>query len=425
MTLQNALLSIAVSIAAGGLIGAERQQAHTGRAGSDFGGVRTFPLVALAACLGALLQPFVGAWLLGGLLAAVVALLAVSHARSSEEPGVSSEMAAIVTFVLGAVAGTPELLPDGPRFLLVAAGSATTMGLLALKRPLHGFIARVSEDDVYATAKFVLLAVVVIPLLPNRTFGPLDVINPFKVGLMIALLAGISFAGYVAARIVGSRRGLLVTGLLGGLVSSTAVTLTFAGRAKETPALAPLSAVAILAASSMMFARMIAVVGVVDVPLLGAVALPLGIMAAAGFVAAAILYRTDASKSGATDPVPLRNPFELRKAVQFGLLYAVVLFVAKAAQVYVGSGGLYASALLAGLADVDAITLSLTELHRSGTDASVAVTGITLAAVTNTIVKGGMALAGGWALGRRVGASFLIVLIAGCITLFLAKACSG
>jgi uncharacterized membrane protein (DUF4010 family) len=175
----------------------------------------------------------------------------------------------------------------------------------------------------------------------------------------------------------------------------------------------------------MMFARMIAVVGVVDVPLLGAVALPLGIMAAAGFVAAAILYRTDASKSGATDPVPLRNPFELRKAVQFGLLYAVVLFVAKAAQVYVGSGGLYASALLAGLADVDGITLSLTELHRSGTDASVAVTGITLAAVTNTIVKGGMALAGGWALGRRVGASFLIVLIAGCITLFLAKACSG
>jgi hypothetical protein len=160
MTLQDALLSIAVSIAAGGLVGAERQQAQAGRAGSDFGGVRTFPLVALTGAMGALLRPFFGAWLLAVLLAAIVVLLTVSHARSKEALGVSSEMAAIVTFVLGAVAGTPELLPDGPRFLLVAAGAATTMGLLALKRPLHGFIARLSEDDVYATAKFVLLALV-------------------------------------------------------------------------------------------------------------------------------------------------------------------------------------------------------------------------------------------------------------------------
>ncbi|HEX2876069.1 MAG TPA: DUF4010 domain-containing protein [Polyangiaceae bacterium] len=426
MTLQDALLSIAVSVAAGGLVGAERQQAHAGRAGADFGGVRTFPLVALMGAFGALVRPFFGAWLLAALLAAVVALLAVSHARSKDDLGVSSEMAAIVTFVLGAVAGTPELLPDGPRYLLVAAGAATTMGLLALKRPLHGFIARVSEDDVYATAKFVLLALVVIPLLPNGTFGPLDVINPFKVGLMIALVAGISFAGYVAARLVGSRRGLLVTGLLGGLVSSTAVTLTFAGRAKESPALVRLSAAAILAASSMMFARMLVVIGVVDLPLLAAVALPLGTMAVTGCIASAILLRDSGSQSGSSDPVPLRNPFELKQAVQFGLLYGAILFVAKAAQIYIGSGGLYASAVLAGLADVDAITLSLTELHRSGTNASVAAAGITLAAVTNTLVKGGMAvIAGGWALGRRVGVALLIVLISGGVALLLAASFGG
>jgi uncharacterized membrane protein (DUF4010 family) len=376
--------------------------------------------------LGALVRPFFGAWLLAALLAAVVVLLAVSHARSKDDLGVSSEMAAIVTFVLGAVAGTPEFLPDGPRYLLVAAGAATTMGLLALKRPLHGFIARVSEDDVYATAKFVLLALVVIPLLPNRSFGPLDVINPFKVGLMIALVAGISFAGYVAARLVGSRRGLLVTGILGGLVSSTAVTLTFAGRAKEAPALVRLSAAAILAASSMMFARILVVIGVVDLPLLAAVALPLGTMAVTGFIASAVLLRDSGSQSGSSDPVPLRNPFELKQAVQFGLLYGAILFVAKAAQVYIGSGGIYASAVLAGLADVDAITLSLTELHRSGTDASVAAAGITLAAVTNTLVKGGMAvIAGGGALGRRVGVALLIVLISGGVALLLAASFGG
>jgi uncharacterized membrane protein (DUF4010 family) len=324
--------------------------------------------------------------------------------------------------VLGAIAATPDLLPDGPRYLLVAAGAATTMGLLALKRPLHGFIARVSEDDVYATAKFVLLALVVIPLLPNRTFGPLDVFNPFKVGLMIVLVAGISFGGYVAARLVGNRRGILVTGILGGLVSSTAVTLTFAGRAKQTPTLVSLSAVAILAASSTMFARIIVVVAVVDRPLLGVLAVPLAIMATVGYIVAAILFRKDASQGSSSEAVPLRNPFELKQAVLFGLLYAVVLIVAKAAQVYVGSGGLYASAVLAGLTDVDAITLSLTELHRSGMDARVAATGITLAAFTNTLVKGGMAaVAGGWALGRRVGASFLVVLAFGGAALLLAR----
>jgi uncharacterized membrane protein (DUF4010 family) len=423
MSLQEALLSIGVAIAAGALIGAERQQAHQQQARSDFGGVRTFPLVALAGATCAMLRPFLGGWLLATALAGIVLLLAISHARSKDEDlGLTSEIAAIVTFVLGALSATPELLPSGHRYLLVAAGAATTMALLALKRPLHGFTARVSEADVYATAKFVLLALVVIPLLPNRTFGPLGVLNPFKIGLMITLVAGISFAGYVAARFVGSRRGILVTGLLGGLASSTAVTLTFAGRAKETPPLVPLLSVGIVAASSTMFARMLVVVAVADRPLLGALALPLGVMAVCGYVLATILFRKDAKKDDTAQSVALRNPFELTRAIAFGLLYGVVLFVAKAAQVYVGSTGLYASAILAGLTDVDAITLSLIDLHRSGVDGSVAVTGITLAAITNTVVKGSIAaVAGGRALGWRVGASFLVVLSSGGAALILVQ----
>src|SRR5690606_16895127 len=133
-------------------------------------------------------------------------------------------------------------LEDVQRYLLVAAIASATMALLALKRPLHGFIARVSPSDVYATAKFVILALVVIPLLPDRTYGPLDVLNPFKVGLMIALVAGVSFLGYVAARVFGGSRGMLATGLVGGLISSTAVTLTFAGRTKEEPSIGPVAA---------------------------------------------------------------------------------------------------------------------------------------------------------------------------------------
>jgi uncharacterized membrane protein (DUF4010 family) len=428
MTLRDALLSMAVAVAAGILVGAERQQAHQQQGRSDFGGVRTFPLVALAGAICAMLRPFVEGWLLATALAGVVALLAISYARSKDEDlGLTSEIAAVVTFLLGVISATPAILPNGQRFLLVAAGAASTMGLLALKRPLHGFTARVSEADVYATAKFVLLALVVIPLLPDRTFGPLDVINPFKIGLMIALVAGISFAGYVAARVVGSRRGVLVTGLLGGLVSSTAVTLTFAGRAKETPPLVPLLAVGILAASSTMFARMLVVVAVVDRPLLAALAWPLGIMAACGYiVVASSVFRKNSKEDASAEPVALRNPFELTRAVAFGLLYGVVLFVAKAAQVYVGSTGLYASAILAGLTDVDAIMLSLLDLHRAGMDGSVAVTGITLAAITNTLVKGAIAAAaGGRALGKRVGMLFLVVLIFGGAALVLVEVLQG
>lgn len=310
MTLQDALLSVAVSAAAGFLIGAERQQAHRGREAWDFGGVRTFPLVALAGALGAILRPTTGPWILVALFAAVAALLAISHARSkAEDLGISSEVAALLTFTLGVIAGTPELLPNGQRYLVVAAAAGTTMGLLAFKRPLHGFIARVSEDDVYATAKFVLLALVVIPLLPNRAFGPLGVINPFKIGLMVALVAGISFAGYAAARLVGGQRGLLVVGLLGGLVSSTAVALAMARRAKQARSVVPLAAVAILTASATMFARLFVVVAIVDRSLLATLAVPLGTMAVSGYLIAFVLFRKEMSHQDEQEPVPLRNPF--------------------------------------------------------------------------------------------------------------------
>ncbi|MDB4998284.1 MAG: hypothetical protein JWM74_5716 [Myxococcaceae bacterium] len=420
MELQQAVVALGVAVAAGGLIGAERQQAHAGRAG-DFGGIRTFPLLAVLGVLGALLRPALGLTAIGGLLIGVTGLLAISYARASpSESGLTSELAALVTFGLGVLAGTPEVLPDAHRYLLVAAIAAITMALLALKTPLHGFMAKVSTDDIYATTKFIVLAVVVIPLLPNRTYGPLDVLNPSKIGLMIALVAGVSFSGYVVARTIGSDRGMLVTALIGGLVSSTAVTLTFAGRAKQEPALASLCGVAILAGSTTMFARMLVVVGVVDPALLGGLLIPLGTMTLTGYVLSAVLYRRETKRPSSTAGVPLRNPFELKKAVQFGLLFGFVLFVAKAAQIYIGRDGLLASSALAGVADVDAITLSLTELHRrsDGITVATATTGIALAAIANTIAKAGIAVAvGGWKLGARVGSFFLITLGAGGLAL--------
>lgn len=414
MTLQGALLDLAVACVAGALVGVERQQAHAAEKDEEFGGVRTFPLFALLGCIGSLLRPAAGPWVLVAMLVAATVMLAISHARDAQKDiGITSEVAALVTFGAGALAGSEDLLEAQQRYVLVSSVSALTMGLLALKKPLHGLVARLSSDDLYATAKFVLLALVVIPILPDRTFGPFEVLNPFKVGVMIALVAGISFAGYVAARALGSDRGLLVTGLVGGLVSSTAVTLTFSARAKEEPKLAPLSAVAIGAASSTMFARIVVVVAAVDRPLLATLAAPLVTMAVVGVLVAAFVYRHDVSGKR-SEAVPHRNPFELKRAIQFGLLYGVVLFVAKAAQTYLGTAGVLGSAVLAGLTDVDAITLSLTELHRDGMAASTATLGITLAAITNTLVKAGLAVVlGGRALGKRVSVVLGSAIVAG------------
>jgi uncharacterized membrane protein (DUF4010 family) len=414
MSFVDALTALAVAVAAGGLIGAERQQAHSGRDGEDIGGIRTYPLLAIVGVIAGLLRPAFGAWSLAALLLAVVVALAVAQVRAkSDDVGVSSEIAAIVTFGLGVVSATPELLPNSSRFLLVLGIATVTMALLALKRPLHGFIAKVSREDVYATVKFVVLALVVIPLLPNRTFGPLAVLNPQKIGLMIALVAGVSFAGYVAARLIGSGRGLLVTGLIGGLVSSTALTLALSARAKEQPPLTRLCAVGIVAGCSTMFPRVLIVVAATNLALLQSLALPLGTMAVVGYAATLYVYFRGPDR-GSQEDVPFRNPFELTRAVQFGLLYALILFVAKAAQEYVGTTGVFASAALAGLVDVDAITLSLAELHREGAIQGAAVPAIALAAFVNSLVKIGLTFAvGGKALGRLVAPMLLATLLAG------------
>jgi len=426
MTFPEAFVSLAVAVAAGLLLGAERQQSATAEAKSDFAGIRTFPMVALLGALGALARPVAGMWLLVGLLAAVTAFVTVSHLRtaSRDEIGISTEVACLLAFGLGALAGMRDLMPDRDRFLLVGTTSAAALALLALKEPLHGFVRRLSADDVYATTKFVVLALVILPVLPREAYGPFDAIVPFQIGKMIALVAGVSFAGYAASRLIGSARGLLVSGLLGGLVSSTAVTLTYSGRGRDEPSTARLCAVAIVAACSTMFARLVAVVAIVDRPLLRSIAPPLAVTAAVGFAVAVLLYRRseapagDAAREGA-EPA-LRNPFELKQAVSFGLLYGGVLLVAKAAQHWAGSAGLYLSAVLAGLTDVDAITLSVVDMHRGGLASATAATAIMLAALTNTVVKAGVAISvGGAAVGRPVGLTLGGALAAGGVVLAL------
>ncbi len=238
---------------------------------------------------------------------------------------------------------------------------------------------------------------IALPLLPDRTFGPLHVLNPFEIGMMIVLIAGISFLGYLATRVIGERQGLAVTGILGGLVSSTAVTVSLAVRVKAAPSTVMVAAVAILTASATMFVRILAIVGIVDAGLVPALAWPLGTMTLTAYGLAAALYLRSRHALPSAEPVPHRNPFELRAALQFGLFYAAVIFLSKGAQRWLGESGLYLAGILAGLTEVDAISLSMARFHLEGLPAGTATTAITLAAVTNTVVKAGLA----WWLGGR------------------------
>lgn len=407
------------ALAIGLLIGLEREHAASREQEKIFAGVRTFPLLSLAGCTAMLLSealsspfPFVAITALIGLLIAIA--YAVGAQRG--QIGMTSEVSAAITFLLGAMC-------YGEQFALAAAVTVATMVLLSLKLEMRTLAQKLSQEDIYATLKFAVITAIVLPVLPNRTFGPLDVLNPYKIWLMVIFISGISFLGYFLIKIVGPRQGIGLTGLLGGLASSTAVTLSFSQRSTQERALAKPFAMAIMIAWTVMFVRVLVVVSALNRALLTQLWLPLGIAAGIGLGYCGYLFLVQRThETGNTD---FANPFDLGPAMKFGLLYAGILFAAKAAQVYLGEAGIYLSSIVGGLMDVDAITLSLSQLSSSGVgglDTATAARGIVFACISNTVVKGGMVLASGARELRRallpgflamLGATLAIVLAIG------------
>jgi uncharacterized membrane protein (DUF4010 family) len=420
-------LSLALAAAAGLLIGIEREQSapRDESADSFIGGARTHPLVALLGGLSVLLSRETKWPVVAVALAALTAFLVLNYAqdvRRGAGRGVTSEAAFLVSFFLGALALTTDVIrPPERKYLSVAALAVLTAVLLSAKPTLNPLVRRLSRDDLSATLKFLVLAVVVLPLLPDRSYGPLDALNPRQIGVLVVFIAGISFLGYVAIRLLGPQRGLGLTGLVGGLASSTAVTLSMSARAREEPRLADSFALAVVLSSSVMFIRMGVLVAIVSPALLRDAWLPLAAMAAAGLLASLWLYRRsqDQPKS---DRLKLSNPVELWQALKFALYFAVVLVGSKAAATYLGNGGAYAAGAIAGTADVDAITLSLAHLARNALAPNVAVTSIFLAAASNTVVKAILSTSlGGWAFGRRIATAFAAVMAAGGAAVLLVR----
>lgn len=422
MSAYEPFICLAVALGVGLLMGLQREQsAHqSGYGEGDYlGGIRTYPMYALAGALTTLLTEKLTIWLLPAVLLVLSAPLILAYAQNVQQGrdrGLTSEVSFVLAYLLGALALAHQVVaPMSARLLLVAAIGVAVTSLLSMKKPLHDLAQRVSSEDLYSTLKFLVLAVIVLPLLPNKTLGPLDVINPFGVGLMIVLMAGVGFVGYVAIRLLGAGRGLGLTGLIGGLVSSTAVTLSVSGRARNEPSLSNSCALAAILASTVMVARVALMISAVNRDLLRVVAWSLGGLVAGGLVAALVLFllsRKDVP--GGPSGVHLHNPFELMTAFKFGAIFVVVLFISKVASIYFGNRGVYIASLLGGLTDMDAVTLSMSGLAGHEVDLRVAARAILIAAASNTCVKASLALSlGGWYYGKRVLFGCLLILLCG------------
>lgn len=395
-----------VALAIGLLIGLQREYAHwaehrKNEGESLFAGARTFPLLSVFGCAAALLTAQFGSPLVlfGAVLAAgLVVAVAYYFEAQGGSGGITTEIAALSTVLIGA------LCYFGHLGLAAALGVAVTV-LLALKLQTRVFIRRLEPEDVYATLKFAVITIIVLPLLPRTGYGPepLSVLVPYKIWLMVVFISGISFLGYILIKAVGAHRGVGLTGILGGLASSTAVTLSFSQRSRTVSGLAHPFALAILLSWGIMFIRVLVEVAALNLSLLRIVWIPLAAALAVTIAYCTYLYyKQSADKQKEEDR--FKNPFELGPALTFGLLFAIILVIAKAATMYLGDTGVYLSSVVAGLADVDAITLSVADLSRDPDvlDQITAARAIVLAVASNTLVKGSIVLSAGSAELRRV-----------------------
>lgn len=407
---------LAVALALGLLIGIERGWHERGLGeGRRIAGLRTFGIIGLLGAVWGLLAAELGDMLLAAAFLAFSALVVVAHLVESKDDrdyGITTAVAALLTFALGAMAARGHLTVAG-----ATAVVATT--LLGLKPVLHKWLEQMEQRELYAIFKMLLISVVLLPILPNQGYGPWGALNPYEIWWMVVLIAGISFAGYFAVKIAGSRRGLVITGLFGGLASSTAVTLSFAKIGKNNPSVHSLLAAGVILAAGTMFPRMLLEVSVINRALLPELLMPLIAMMLVSYISVPLLLFTSERES-TIHTVNIKNPFEMLPALKFGALLVAVMLLAKLFQQWFGDTGLYAVAAISGITDVDAITLSISRLARGDLDATVAVQAIVIAASVNTLVKGMLVtLICGRAMAWKVMLTFSLAILIGVgLTLF-------
>jgi uncharacterized membrane protein (DUF4010 family) len=415
--IQHTIFLLAVALAVGFLIGVERGwEKRESSEGSRVSGVRTYGLLGLLSGVMGLLSQQLGGMLLGFSFLGIAGALTAAHVvyvQRTPDVSITSLVAGLLAFALGAMVGLGYVMES-------SATAVVTTLLLGFKPALHGWLRALRREEIRAGIELLLISVVLLPILPNQGYGPWLALNPYEIWWMVVLIAGISFCGYFAMRVAGPGTGAILTGLFAGLASSTALTLHFSRLTRHQPEMARMLAPGILIACGTMYPRIVLVSIMVNQEMLTALLLPAGLMTlivyAAGFWQ---LWRR--GDSVAEEPAALQNPLELASALRFGLLLVAILLLAEALKRYAGQAGIFLLAAISGIADVDAITLSLGRMSALDLPLQTAVTGIVIASAINSLVKASMAVTiGSRALGVRVAAPLVIAAAAGLLATWLA-----
>jgi len=408
---QQILYRLGAALAIGLLIGVERGwHEREAKEGARIAGVRTYGLIGLLGGGMALIAEKFGALVMGlafiGLTGLLAAVYVENLRRGRSDVGITSLVAALLTFALGALAAMGEVV-------IAAACAVLSTLLLGYKPQLHRWVNALEGEELRAGIQLLLISVVLLPILPNRGFGPWEALNPYAIWWMVVLIAGLSFVGYFAVKIGGAARGTVFTGLAGGLASSTAVTLHFSRLAARDPALAPVLATGTLLACGTMLPRMLLVASLVNRELFHALLVPAAVMAVCVYAPALVSLRAQA-RTQTYHASPLKNPLELKTALGFGALLAAVMLLGKALQHFAGDAGVLVLAAASGVADVDAITLSLARMSGEDLGLTTAAAGVVIAGAVNSLVKGAIAGAiGGRDMGLRVALPLAVAAGAG------------
>ncbi|MCI0674837.1 MAG: MgtC/SapB family protein [Phycisphaerales bacterium] len=398
MNVHSDLVTLGISLALGLLVGMQREHSK-----SQVAGFRTFALITVLGTLCALLAQSLGGWIVVAGLVGVSLAMAMANIIKLRTPvtesGATTEVAGLVMFIIGAY-----LVYGSTQVAVVLTGAVAV--LLYAKPIMHGLVRRMAEPDMRAIMQWVLIALVILPILPDRPYGPFQSLNPREIWWIVVLVVSISFAGYIALKLFGQNAGAVLAGLLGGVISSTATTVSYARRSATDPAHVNAATLVIMLASTVVYVRVLVEIGAVARSVLPSLAGPIAIMLVAAALLSFIVWLRN--RKVQTELPPQDDPSELKAAITFGIMYALVTVAVAAAKHYFGSAGIYAVAGISGLTDMDAITLSTAQMVAHDQLASdVAWRAILIAAIANLAFKTGIvALLGGRALLSKIAPLF-------------------
>lgn len=374
------LLGLLLSMGIGLILGLEREYDKL-KDDRSFAGIRTFPIVTILGYILGFLSETFTTWLLIVGLGSFILFLGVGQvvkARMETPLGVTTSLALIVTFVLG-------IMVSGEMYRDSVATAVIVVTLLSLKTTFRSIIQNITSVELFAFIKFVIIALLILPFLPDRTYGTNNLLNPFEIGSVVVIVSFLNFIGYFLVKFVGSRKGILLTAILGGLISSTAVAWNYATRSKKTPELSREYSAGILIASAIMFSRLALLAAIFNITILNHLAVPLKILTLICLVPAILYMKKDTGR--ATTDIDLGNPLNILNALGFAFIYVVILFAVYYGYEYLGQSGLYYSALIAGLADTTAITINMAKFALEGEKLNLAASVIIAATLSNTLVK--------------------------------------